>query len=142
MIQSAPLKYCPASGSIVVTGTADEYRQKYPKLLWIVNPWTGSGRNPDDVMYDPKGLMIIPPGTLELLKVGQAIARASHELPDGWELRVCIQNGSASLELYDPDGGTCEPVLDEEGLGEEIQVAVATAIRLESGETDEQGGQE
>lgn len=37
-----------------------------------------------------------------------AIQRAAGELPNGWEIRLCVERDAGWVELYDPDGNDIE----------------------------------
>jgi len=61
------LEYSPASG-LRVTGftpaamrSATLYRQNFPGIIWMFNPWTGDRRLHADVVADPDGLLVAPP---------------------------------------------------------------------------------
>jgi hypothetical protein len=58
-----------------------------------------------------------------------ACERACGELPDGWEVRVCLENGSGTVELCSPDGfSEYMDVDDDDRLTAEVNAAVDAAI--------------
>ena len=36
--------------------------------------------------------------------MGEVVNKAAKHLPDGWEIRICIEKWAATVELSDPDG--------------------------------------
>ncbi len=58
-----------------------------------------------------------------------ACERACGELPVGWEVRVCLENGSGTVELCSPDGfSEYMDVDDDDRLTAEVNAAVDAAI--------------
>lgn len=68
MQQTSPLKFWPQTGKAVGRGngcpteTAATCRKYCPGGAWLFNPWTGTERADADVLTDPFGLLILPPG--------------------------------------------------------------------------------
>ena len=52
------------------------------------------------------------------------IERAASDLPNGWEIRVCVEKDAGYAELYDPDG--CE--VDFPNSCETLALTVSDAI--------------
>lgn len=53
------------------------------------------------------------------------IQRAASELPDGWEIRICVERGAGWVELTNPDG---EGIADEWSGRERLSGEVSDAI--------------
>lgn len=55
------------------------------------------------------------------------INRAARELPDGWEVAILIERGSACVTLYDPHGDKIvspEPFSVDDAVHEQIHACV------------------
>ncbi|KUZ78260.1 hypothetical protein [Burkholderia ubonensis] len=63
------------------------------------------------------------------------IQRACAELPEGWEMQVCMENGAGWIDLYDPAGEKFEPDIDADKFDWKIHEAIDIAI-----EADRAGG--
>lgn len=63
--------------------------------------------------------------------IGAALERACEVLPEGWELRIEIEQGSGSAVLSDPDGEDIEFPSNREWLSDEINDAVDHALEVE-----------
>ena len=61
------------------------------------------------------------------LELGQAIDNAAGRLPDGWEVEIRIECGSATVMLNGPDG-TSHTDFPRESLADEINEAVEHAM--------------
>jgi hypothetical protein len=60
--------------------------------------------------------------------VGAAIQRAAKELPYGWEVEICIEQGAGTVVLRDPDGNlTAMDVDSDNRLAAEIDAAADAA---------------
>ncbi|CAE6964539.1 hypothetical protein [Paraburkholderia domus] len=60
---------------------------------------------------------------------GTPMPRAETELPDGFELQVCLKAGAWRVELYGPDGQRIELTEVTEGcMAQRINAAIAAAL--------------
>lgn len=57
---------------------------------------------------------------------GEAINKAAECLPEGYQLKICIEQGAAWIELLRPDGETTS-FIDCDGLIDEINTAIKFA---------------
>ena len=57
----------------------------------------------------------------------EIIENASSALPEGWEIRIGIEAGSAWVTLLDPEGDEVEYPSNNEFLAESVQDAVEQA---------------
>lgn len=57
--------------------------------------------------------------------VGNAIERAAATLPDGFEIRIIVERGSAVVWLEDCNGD--DAVIDGSGLADSIELAIQVA---------------
>lgn len=66
LTQKRPLWFSPANGrklpAMPAPMTASGYRTLLQNVPWLFNPWTGMPRHRGDVLSDPKGTLILPPG--------------------------------------------------------------------------------
>jgi len=63
------------------------------------------------------------------VEIGQAVNRASGELPEGWDLHVELENGAGTVRLYDPSGDEIdEEFHDHDSFGASITQAVEYAV--------------
>lgn len=60
--------------------------------------------------------------------VGRAIQAAAGKLPEGWEMRICIERDSGVVELYNDDGFGVEFPSNCESLADQITDAMDYAI--------------
>lgn len=80
--QTTPLRYSPTRGATFLNGrrpfgsSAADYRDKYPDNTWTFNPWTGEARSGEDIVNDPQGHAIVPPGE-EVMAAGELPAEPS-----------------------------------------------------------------
>ncbi|WP_157647996.1 hypothetical protein [Burkholderia ubonensis] len=63
------------------------------------------------------------------------IQRACAELPEGWEMQLCMENGAGWIDLYDPAGEKFEADIDADKFDWKIHEAIDIAI-----EADRAGG--
>lgn len=62
MSKDALMKYDPTNGNPnPYPSHAKQYREYHGKIAWLVNPWTGDGRDPRDIGTDVFGILIEPP---------------------------------------------------------------------------------
>ena len=55
--------------------------------------------------------------------------RVCQHLPDGWELRLCMEKGAAWVTLHNPDGGTIElPDAGDKSLEQQVNDALCEAM--------------
>tara|TARA_Y100000401_G_scaffold100352_1_gene89170 strand:- start:283 stop:498 length:216 start_codon:yes stop_codon:yes gene_type:complete len=67
------------------------------------------------------------------LTVDQAIEDAASDLPEGYVIELNIENGSAWINMYGPNGSDVEfPECVDSTLAEQIQDAMHSAQRLAS----------
>jgi hypothetical protein len=60
--------------------------------------------------------------------------RACRDLPEGWELYVCLESGAGWIEIYNNEGSIVDFDDDhEQTMEQRIDFAVATANKLHSG---------
>jgi hypothetical protein len=64
-------------------------------------------------------------GRLERQHIGGAIERAAANLPDGFEIRIVVERGSAVVWLEDANGD--DAVIDGSGLADSIELAIQVA---------------
>lgn len=76
--------------------------------------------------------MSLPKPELDRL-LGKAIDDAARDLPEGWRLRIDVEAGSASVELWSPAGLLYEFELDPDGMHRTVDEAVQAAVRLKDG---------
>ena len=67
----------------------------------------------------------------EDLELGRAIDNAAGRLPDGWQIEIKIECGSATVMLEGPDG-TSHTDFPRESLADEINEAVEHAEKVEA----------
>ncbi|MDI1331266.1 hypothetical protein [Pseudomonas sp.] len=58
----------------------------------------------------------------------QQVQRAAGDLPDGWEILICIEKGSGSVDLVDPDGSVVEFATNDERLDYTVSDAIDHAL--------------
>ena len=59
-----------------------------------------------------------------------AIQRAAGDLPEGWEIRLCVERDAGWVELYDPDGNDIEDfATDAERLDYTVNDALEHALQ-------------
>lgn len=64
--------------------------------------------------------------------LNEAIQRAAGELPNGWEIRLCVERDAGWVELYDPDGNDIEDfATDAERLDYTVIDALEHALQGE-----------
>lgn len=66
----------------------------------------------------------------------EAVERACGELPEGWSIQLCMENGAGWIELYDDCGVHCDdfPTNNERldyTLNDAIDAAIAAAHLLD-----------
>ena len=71
--------------------------------------------------------------------LGQAIERASRELPKGYNIEMIVEKGYASAMLYDPEGETTDLDHDHRDLGKEINAGIDIALSHASGAHGKEG---
>lgn len=92
-MQTTPLRFNPWSGAPLANNVtlADDMRRQSDRA-WVYNPWLSAPaldnwawlRNGDDVIGDPQGLLIVPPG--ERLLAAVRVEDADDEVAAGEEL--------------------------------------------------------
>lgn len=88
---------CPAYGtSNPFPSNADHYRKYHGKVAWLVNPWTGTNRDPKDIGSDPFGLLISD-GT----EIDPALKKIEQELYEAKRLLRTLN--LYNEELFDPE---------------------------------------
>tara|TARA_Y100000815_G_scaffold220286_1_gene206199 strand:- start:454 stop:933 length:480 start_codon:yes stop_codon:yes gene_type:complete len=65
----------------------------------------------------------------------QQIQRACGSLPDGWTIRIELENGAGYAVLYNPQGGTTDLDTAGESIAEQVSAATDFAIATANGET-------
>lgn len=71
------------------------------------------------------------------MDIFDAINDACKVLPDEWIISLQMENGSAHVELYDPDGNEIElPDSADKDLAEQINEAIETAVSAIEWDTD------
>jgi hypothetical protein len=96
-------------------------RAKYegPQPVLISDLWTAmldAAPTPED-------------GRGDAVRFYAACQRACKELPIGWEIRVCLENGAGTVELIDPDGnGEPMDVDADHRLTAEVRAATDHAL--------------
>tara|TARA_R100000655_G_scaffold55991_1_gene94143 strand:+ start:357 stop:584 length:228 start_codon:yes stop_codon:yes gene_type:complete len=63
--------------------------------------------------------------------IGVAVMRACEVLPDGWTVRLDLENGSGIVCLIDSDGDCIDLDLSLECFSDEINAAIERALRQE-----------
>lgn len=58
----------------------------------------------------------------------QAIQRAAGELPDGWEIRICVERDYGGVDLIDQHGNYVDFATDRERLACEVADAIDAAM--------------
>lgn len=58
----------------------------------------------------------------------QQVQRAAGDLPDGWEILICIEKGGGSVDLVDPDGLVLEFATNNERIDYTVSDAVDHAL--------------
>lgn len=66
----------------------------------------------------------------ECLRIGQEIQRAAGELPDGYEMQICVERDAGWVVLYNPDGDVIELHSRGEGLSYDISQAIDEAKEM------------
>lgn len=61
--------------------------------------------------------------------------RVCGEIPEGWELNLCMENGAGDIELIDPEGDSIDIDSPDSSLADKIDIALALALRAQ-----QQGG--
>jgi hypothetical protein len=63
--------------------------------------------------------------------LGAAIQRAARDLPDGWQVHVCVERGAGWPILYNPEGDVieCDDIDADDRLTAEVLAAIDAAIR-------------
>lgn len=61
---------------------------------------------------------------------GHSIERACKDLPDGWQIDIGMESGSAWVNLYNPDGDQVEFPTNRETIDEELNDAIEFAIKI------------
>jgi hypothetical protein len=63
----------------------------------------------------------------------EAMQRAAAELPDDWQLRVCLERGAGWIDLYGPDGEQVKEYEDDPDarMTQRIGDAIEFACRVE-----------
>lgn len=102
----------------------DAVRSDSPELLAI----TAALANQQGV----GGALPAPARTREMEKDAgpfyAACQRACAELPNGWEIRVCLEKDAGTVELCDPDGGSSYMDVDaDDRLTAEVHAAIDAA---------------
>lgn len=59
-----------------------------------------------------------------------AVEEAAGALPDSWEIRVCVERGAGTVELFDPDGVEIDFSTNNERLDITVKDALDTAQAL------------
>ncbi|HIH2745011.1 TPA: hypothetical protein ACYLN4_000680 [Burkholderia lata] len=62
------------------------------------------------------------------------VQRACGELPEGWEIRISLENGAGTIDVYDPNGNNIDFESDADHFDWRIHEAVDTALECGSGE--------
>ncbi|SEQ89719.1 hypothetical protein SAMN04244573_02470 [Azotobacter beijerinckii] len=58
----------------------------------------------------------------------RVMQRAAVELPDGWEIRICVERGAGWVDLFNPEGDEIADTWSgQETLSDEVSEAVDTA---------------
>ncbi|MAK56170.1 MAG: hypothetical protein CML17_10055 [Pusillimonas sp.] len=60
--------------------------------------------------------------------IGVAVMRACEDLPEGWTVRVDLENGAGTVELINPDGYWVDLDLSLECFSDEINAAIDHAL--------------
>ena len=63
--------------------------------------------------------------------IGVAVMRACEVLPEGWTVRIDLENGAGTVCLLDPDGYCIDLDLSLECFSDEINAAIERALRPE-----------
>lgn len=122
--QHSLMKFDPASGEPQpYPSLAAHWRSWHGHRAWLVNPWTGKRRDPDDVGSDVHGHLIIPPGEPIYLapKAQEGLAFTSSDGTTYEVDNMSIRSGdmfcdSLSLVMKRPDGTrTRWPFFNEDG---------------------------
>lgn len=64
--------------------------------------------------------------------IGVAVMRACEVLPEGWTVRVDLENGAGTVCLIDPDGSCIDRDLSLECFSDEINAAIEYAMKGET----------
>ena len=65
-------------------------------------------------------------GQMFVLELANHVCR---HLPDGWELRLCMEKGAAWVTLHNPDGDTIElPDAADKSLEQQVNDALCEAL--------------
>jgi hypothetical protein len=63
----------------------------------------------------------------------EAVERACGELPDGWQISICMENGAGWVELYDDCGVLCDNFpTNNERLDYTVNDAIDAAMQSEA----------
>lgn len=61
-----------------------------------------------------------------------AVEEAAGALPDGWEIRLCVEQGAGTVELFDPDGVESDFATNHERLDFTVKDALDAAQSIHS----------
>jgi hypothetical protein len=69
----------------------------------------------------------------QYVPVHEAIQQAAGELPNGWEIRLCVERDGGGVELYGPGGTEEQFASDHERLDYTITDALEAALATQGG---------
>lgn len=109
----------------------ESLRRKHAALVRLATKAMVGKRHKEATRLDGKadGLKIALDDLVAHASQPDVFNRACGELPEGWRIEVCLEFGAGWLVLTDPDGVEHDVCPDDLTLEEQIDEAIATAVK-------------